>query len=99
MAKQKSKPPRKPSKAEIKFWNEPEWTLKNSLKRVVVYGFMALLLWASLSISADGFNGKGVGALIGGLILAVGWIYIDLKIIIEKHKRRKTARDTTGFQP
>ena len=94
MKKQKSKPPRKPSKAEIKFWNEPEWTFKNTLKRVVGYGFTALLLWACLSITADGFNRKGVGALIGGLILTVGWIYIDLKIIIEKYKRGKAARQS-----
>lgn len=77
---------------EEEFWNESEWTLSNSIKRIVLYSlsipFIILAIWImSKGISKHFFVGLGLISICGT------YIYFDLKVIIEKRKRKKQGHN------
>lgn len=73
---------------EEAFWDESEWTKDNILKRIAGYGLSFLLILVAIIIIADG---KGHGIYYGILVLGIAgfFIYSDIKVILEKRKRRK----------
>ena len=89
MTKPSVKPPRKPTKKEIAFWNEPEWTLTSTLKRLFAWGMAALVVCIVCVCISEG---KPPGKAIGALVLTRGYVYIEVKILLEKNRRNRAAR-------
>lgn len=78
-------------KEQEAFWEESEWTIKNSLMRVLGYGFVLIFLLAGVLLVYEGIF-EGIIPI--GLSLAISWVYIknDIQIIREKNRRKKKAR-------
>lgn len=75
-------------KREEKFWEEPEWTLKNILVRFTGYGLTLMFLAICILMIYERSWG---GLFIGSICLGICSIYIrsDIKIIREKNQRKK----------
>jgi hypothetical protein len=79
---------------EKEFWSESEWTLSNTIKRIFLYGlsipFLIVAIWGMI----DG--GPPNAYVIGPPILAIcgSYIFFDLKVIIEKRKKKKKGHNT-----
>lgn len=76
------------AKNEHDFWEESEFTLVNNLKRIIGYGlslfFIALSIWMII-------KGKLQGLLYAIIILGLfgNYVFYDLKIILERKRRRR----------
>ena len=64
--------------------NEPEWSFKNTLKRIVIYLFIFILLAVCVIILLDGFN--FIVIPIG--ILCLGYLIMDWMMIIKKMRKK-----------
>lgn len=70
---------------------EKEWTLKKIITRLILYPFLIFIIIVSLKIIIDPVNSKNnVGGILG-LLFGIGYIYIDIKLIM---KRKKHERKT-----
>lgn len=67
-----------------RFENEPEWSFKNSLKRIVIYLFIFILLAVCVIILLNGFN--FIVIPIG--VLCLGYLIMDWMTIIKKMRRK-----------
>ena len=71
--------------AEIAIENEPEWTVKNILKRIIAYLFcFAFMTIAYLIFEHDGFH---IIALFLGL-LGLSYILLDIYVILKKQLKK-----------
>jgi hypothetical protein len=86
--------PKRPSKAEVEFWKEPEWTFKRAIKRLFAYTFTFFLVCMFLLVLSEGFD-DGWDALdsclhfLVGILFCFWYIYMDAQILLEKGRRRK----------
>jgi|GEM_PF-2349834 len=73
---------------EEEFWNESEWTFKNTIKRVIGYGFSILfiIIGVLFMFEAD-IQGLIYGVLM--LLFSASYIFYDVKVILEKYKKKK----------
>jgi len=73
-------------KAKEDFENEPEWNLKNTFKRVIIYFVIVLLLGVSFMGLRDQFHPLFVLVL----VICIGYLVMDIFILIKKNKMKKT---------
>lgn len=75
------------AKRESEFWEESEWSIKNTLKRVLGYGLSLLfIVLAVMMITTGGFFEILLGLALIGLCLS--YIYQDIQVIRKKRKRK-----------
>lgn len=65
---------------------ENEWTLKNTVIRIITYPFCIFLIGLGFYMIIDPVNYKSPGAGIGVIIIASIYLYTDLKIITTRKK-------------
>ncbi|MFD1551031.1 hypothetical protein [Putridiphycobacter roseus] len=74
-------------KRENDFWKESEWTLANTLKRIVGYLFSIIFIMiAVLAIVEANFQLLFFGVFL--LIVSGTYIVYDIKVILEKRKKQ-----------
>ena len=74
-------------KTEKEFWEKSEWTIKNSLKRIIIYGLSVLLIILGAWMITTG----EIGAILIGIFLigyCSSYIYLDIQIIREKRRKK-----------
>lgn len=74
-------------KREKEFWDESEWTFKNSMMRIIGYGLSILFVILAIWMISEG---EILGLLLGITILGFcgSYIFFDIKVIKEKKKAR-----------
>lgn len=66
-----------------------QWTIKKILIRILAYIFSVVLFYFGYKMLIEPINLKSRGAGIGAISIAVCYIFIDIKLIIEDFKLRK----------
>jgi hypothetical protein len=72
---------------EIRLENESEWNLKNTIKRIIVYFFIFIILGGCVLILSEGFS----YIIIPIGVICIGYLIMDWMMIIKKMKK-KNAR-------
>jgi hypothetical protein len=75
----------KADEEKMKSENEPEWNLKNTIRRIVIYLIILILFGVSIMILREGFHPYSILLL----LICLGYVLMDVTILIQKHSRRK----------
>lgn len=65
---------------------ENEWTLKNTVIRIIFYPFCLFLIGLGIYLISDSVNYMSVSAGIGAIIIASLYLYTDLKVNLTRKK-------------
>lgn len=73
---------------EEDFWKESEWTVKNTIKRILGYGLSILFIALGVFFILEG-NIQEVLCGFLMIIFSLTYIFLDVKVILEKYKKQK----------